>query len=361
MGKKSRRIGKSKIEAAYSASTRLYPVLSDQIQRDIGHQIKKYQFTIVQRALSTLRDAVIDYSAFAGYESSPASLETRENIAFLERLYKRTLFRGYEEELSDLLLSNPQVIPERIPELRKSWQSYYAACEKLLNANLRLVLKIAYKYQRDEIDFMDLVQDGNMGLMRAVEMYDPHRSNKFSSYARWWIVNGILTHLKENVGVVRLPPEKSDHLITIKKVTSDLVNDDVEPTLELIAEKTNFEPDYIKNLIKISQRGVYLDATLPGSDNSDYHDYIFDNHGNSPEDTVEELALKQKVRKVIATLSSREEKILRMRFGIGESDHTLEEVGNDFDLTRERIRQLEAKALKRLRKPQYLRVLRELL
>ncbi len=255
---------------------------------------------------------------------------------------RKNLVKGSVEDLKSII--------EGIDRGRRNADS---AKRELVRANLRLVVSIAKKYTNRGLQFLDLIQEGNIGLMKAVDKFEYRRGYKFSTYATWWIRQAITRAIADQARTIRIPVHMIETINKLIRTSRYLVQEmGKEPSPEEIAEKMEIPIEKVRRVLKIAKEPISLETPIGEEEDSHLGDFIEDKKFSIPSEAAIDLSLAEQTRKILATLTPREEKVLRMRFGIGEkSDHTLEEVGKDFTVTRERIRQIEAKALRKLRHP----------
>ena len=260
--------------------------------------------------------------------------------------------RLYLREIGKIPLLTPEEEADLAQRIVKGDQD---AKNKMVEANMRLVVSIAKRYGGRGLDFLDLIQEGNTGLLRAVEKFDPDKGFKFSTYATWWVRQAITRAIADQARTIRIPVHMVETINKVLRTTRKLTTElNREPTNEEIAEALDMEPEKIDYVMRIKQDIASLDASI-GREGDDEEsvlgDFVEDEERDSPEESASNQILKEQLSEIISTLTDREQKIIRLRFGIGGGrPHTLEEVGAEFDVTRERIRQIEAKALSKLRK-----------
>lgn len=251
------------------------------------------------------------------------------------------------------IMENPEIIRKRINLIDKLSKEHEAAKRKLSGANLRLVVSIAKKYRNRGLSFLDLIQEGNTGLMRAVDKYEYQRGFKFSTYATWWIRQAITRSIADQARTIRIPVHMIETMSKIRNVTKKLLQESGrEPTIHEIAKAVKIPVAEAKRVLKISRHQVSLDRPVGESEDSSFGDFVEDEKAESPVSAATQEMLKEKIESVLQTLTYREREIIKYRYGIGNGyTYTLEEVGKIFKVTRERVRQIEAKAVRKLQHP----------
>jgi len=307
---------------------------------------------------------VLDLSGISSDDSIGLYLKEMARVPLLTTQEEIKLAKLLERgEAAQRRLSKDGHAPEERRKLERAIDEGRAAREHLIKANTRLVVSIAKKYMGRGVPFLDLIQEGNLGLMKAVEKFDYRRGYRFSTYATWWIRQTITRAIADQGRTIRVPVHMSDRIRRLYKTARRLEQEQGrKPTPEEIAEELKLEPRKVRWMLRVSWRPLSLEKPVGEEEDNELGSFIEDDTTPTPTQSAYEQLLKEKMEEVLATLTPREARILRLRFGLVDGkSYTLEEVGQKFGLTRERIRQIEGKALRRLRHPRRSRQLKEYL
>ena len=295
-----------------------------------------------------------------GESIAPASNEELESVLSADGISIDDPVKVYLKEIGRVPLLSAE---EEVELAIRMSEGDVAAKKRLSEANLRLVVSIAKRYVGRGMQFLDLIQEGNLGLIKAVEKFDHTKGFKFSTYATWWIRQAITRAIADKARTIRIPVHMVETINKVKKVNSQLLHENGhEPTNEQIAEKLEMPVEKVREIMRVAQEPVSLETPIGEEEDSHLGDFIPDEDAPAPSDVASHTMLKEQLAEVLSTLTPREEKVLRLRFGLEDGrSRTLEEVGKEFNVTRERIRQIEAKALRKLRHPSRSKKLKDFL
>ena len=326
-------------------------------------QLEKFYETMETNGIDiveTMDDIILDDVALTNISDINEINEDGESEPMVESVAIDDPVKIYLKEIGRV----PLLTPEEERDLANRIISGDVEAKKRLSeANLRLVVSIAKRYLGRGMQFLDLIQEGNLGLIKAVEKFDCSKGFKFSTYATWWIRQAITRAIADQARTIRIPVHMVETINKVKKVSSQLLHQNGhEPSAEEIAAVINMPTDKVREIMRVAQEPVSLETPISEEEDSHLGDFIPDDDAPAPQDAASHTLLKEQLNEVLASLTPREEKVLKLRFGLEDGrSRTLEEVGEEFNVTRERIRQIEAKALRKLRHPSRSKKLKDFL